>query len=391
MATPSELSYFGAARVTGIMNAQTDPRLSPIPLLWNQRVPDVPSWDEEITAKYRGSLLIADIVMDDAKAVVYTQGKFQFESYTIPNLKMGMAMNQAMLNALARIRAMGGIMNDEVGVFDDRFMNMISAVKYGVELRKEVLKLAMLLDGFNYSKLGVNAANVTWGMYTDLKVFDSDWTNTGTTGLSTITALRQLAKARYGISLNRGTMSTAALRALTKQTEYQNQVKLVSAMTILSGVGPAAPLQTDSVLLKYAETVIAGAGEPFTIEIDDRRYESADNTGTISQNRIHPLNKVLLTSSSNDGNGSAYDFANCPITEATVAGIMPNGITGMIPGQRGTVGYTTISDWNLNPPGINAWGVARGFPRKHQDQSSAVIDVGPSLSETFSTAIPNPL
>lgn len=386
-----QTGFFDAARVTGIMNAQVDPRLQPQPLIWNARVPDVPSYDYEITAKYRGSLLIADLIADDAKAVVYSQGRFQFESYAVPNIKMGLSMNQAMIAEMNRLSAMN-FEGDDGNIFKDRYSQNIADVKYGVNLRKEVLKLAMLLDGYNYDRLGIKAANVTWGMYPDLKVADADWTNTGTTGLTTITNTRQLAKARYGISLNRGTCSTAALRALVKQTEYQSQVKLISAMTILSSVGPVAPLQTDAMLVKYAETIITGMGEPFTIEIDDRRYESQDNAGAITQNRFHPLNKFLLTSTANDRNRSAYDFADCMVVESGLVNAgFPNSVLGSIPMQRGPVGYVTLADPSLNAPGVVTWGVARGFPRKHQDQSSAVIDVGPSLSETFSTSVPNPL
>lgn len=391
MATPAQLAYFNSGRVTGVMNAQTDPRLMPGNLRWNERVPDVDSWEEEITAKYRGSLLIADLVMDDAKANVYSQGKFQFESYAVPNIKMGIAINQAMINALSRIRSLGVIQNDDTTIFNDRYNQNLLDVKYGVQLRKEVLKLAMLLDGYNYDHLGIKAAGVTWGMYTDLKVNDADWTNTGTTGLTTITSLIQLAKARYGIQLNRATLSTAALRALTKQTEYTTQVKSVYLAYALGAAAPAAPLQTDAMLKQLAQNVIAGTGEPFTIEIDDRRYEAQDNNGLISQIRVHPINKVLLTSTANDGNRSAYDFANCPVTESAIAGSMPTNVIGTMPTMRGPIAYATVADPNLNPPGVITWGVARGFPRKHMDQSSAVIDVGPSLVETFSTTIPNPL
>lgn len=392
MASPADTAYFSSARVTSLMNAQYDPRLFPVPLIWNQRVKDVDSFDEEITAKHRGSILIADLIMDDAAAVVYSEGKFQFESMAVPNLKMGLAMNQAMMNVLDRLSNMGGMSGDEADIFTNRYNLNLMKVRYGVELRKEVLKLAMLLDGFNYDRLGVKAANVTFGMYPDLKVADADWTNIATTGLSTIMALRQLAKARYNIIYDRATMSTAALRALVKQTEYINQVKNVQLMYTLGAPAPTAPLQSDSLLKTLAERIIAGVGETFTIEIDDRRYESQDNTGLISQNRFHPLNKVLLTSSANDGNDGAYDFANCRVTEAMMVGKVPTLVMGGAPaGGRGPFAYVTPADARMNPPGMITWGVARGAPRKHLDQSSAVIDVGPSLTETFSTTIPNPL
>jgi hypothetical protein len=44
--------------------------------------------------------------------------------------------------------------------------------------------------------------------------------------------------------------------------------------------------------------------------------------------------------------------------------------------QYGPIAYATPADANLNPPGVVYWGVARGFPRKHLLQASAVLTVG---------------
>jgi hypothetical protein len=171
--TPAQVGFFSSARVTEIMQGLTDPRLLPIPLTWNARVPDVPAVDEEVTAKYVGTLLIADLIADDAKAVTYSQGRFQFQTTQVPNIKMGLALNQAMINALQRIRDMGGANRDDVGFFADRWAKNVQDVKFGVELRKEVLKLGMLLDGIDYDRLGIKMSGVTFGMYSDLKVTPS--------------------------------------------------------------------------------------------------------------------------------------------------------------------------------------------------------------------------
>jgi hypothetical protein len=391
MATPAQIGFFGAARITGIMQGLSDPRLLPIPLTWNARVPDVDGVDEEVTAKYVGTLLIADLIADDAKAVTYTQGRFQFQTTQVPNIKMGIGMNQAMINALQRIRAMGGVPNDDVGFFTNRYNQNLADVKFGVQLRKEVFKLGMLLDGFSYDRLGIKMNNVSWGMYSDLKTTSSPgWSSTSGVGLTEIQNVRSTAQQRYNINLNRATMSTPALRALVAQTEFQTQVKNVYLTNLLGGPAPTAPLQGDPLLKRLAEWVIAGTGEPFFIEIDDRRYWFQDNNGAITSNRLHPINKVLLTSTANDGNSAAYDFCNCPVTESLVAnavGGAPSVIGGGLPAGRGPIGYATLADQNLNPPGIVSWGVARGAPRKHMNQSSAVLTVG-ALSETFDTSVP---
>jgi hypothetical protein len=44
-------------------------------------------------------------------------------------------------------------------------------------------------------------------------------------------------------------------------------------------------------------------------------------------------------------------------------------------GAYGPLGYWTPQDAYLDPPGAIAWGVMRGFPRKHNPYSSAVLTV----------------
>src|SRR5207237_596191 len=118
----------------------TDPRLLPGTLVWNNRVPDVPASDGELIAKYVGTLTIADLIANDAKAVIYTQGRFQYETNEAPNIKMGIGLNQEMIQTLDRIQASGGIPNDDIGLFNNYMGRLMANVKYGVELRKEVLK-----------------------------------------------------------------------------------------------------------------------------------------------------------------------------------------------------------------------------------------------------------
>jgi len=391
MATPAQIGFFGSARITGIMQGLNDPRLLPQPLTWNARVPDVPATDEEVTAKYVGQVLIADLIADDQAAVTYSTGRFEFKSTQVPNIKMGIAMNQAMINALDRIRAMGGVQNDDTQFFTDRWNKNVADAKFGVEVRKEVLKLAMLLDGLDYDRLGIKMSNVTFGMYSDLKVTVSPvWT--GATGLpiTDINNVRSLAQQRYGVTLNRATMSTPTLRAMVATTEFQAQVKTVYLQNLLGGPAPTPALNGDPFLKRLGELVIAGTGEAFSIELDDRRYWSQDKAGLITNNRFHPIGKVLLTNSGNDGNSSAYDFANCPVTEGIVGGMFPSNVVGSVQRGRGPIGYTTLADASLNPPGTVTWAVARGMPRKHINAASAVLTIG-APTETFDTTVPAPL
>ncbi len=385
----AQTGFFSSARVTGLMQGITDPRLLPQRLTWSERIPDVPGVDGEISAKYVGTMLIADIIADDQKAGTYTQGRFQYQTTQVPNIKMGISMNQSMIAELDRIQAQGGIPNDDTGIFNNKFAKMVQDAKFGVEMRKEVLLIAMLLDGLDYDRLGIKMSGVTWGMYSDLKVTPSiAWSSVSATPLTDIATVRAVAMQRYGANLDRATMTTPQLRAMVATTEYTNQVKNVNFAVLLGAPTQTAPLTPDTILRRQAEMIISGGiGEPFTIEIDDRRYWAQSSSGAITSNRFQPNTKVILTSTANDGNSSAYDFLNCPVIESALTGAFPSSVVGEIPRGRGPVGYMTLSDSALNPPGVVCWGVRRGFPRKHSNASSAVLSVG-TLTETYDTSLP---
>lgn len=385
-----QLDFLNSARVNGIMQGLQDPRLMPAPLIWNNRIPAVPAADDEIMARFIGNLLIADIVADDAKAVVYDTGKFQFETTKIPNLKMGIGMNQSMLNQLEKLRrGFGGAM--DLGLFTNWENRNIVNVKYGVELRREVLNVAMLTDGLSYDRLGIKMSNVTWGMPSDLKVTSSTaWDDVAAVGLTEIQTMRRLARVRYGIEFNRLTMSTSGLQYLVRQTEFINQAK-VWGFGMFNGVpSPAIPMQNDSMLRQIVERILGGTDTPVTIELDDRRYWTQDQTGYQYSSAIQPITKVIFTASSNDGNSMAYDFANGVTTESIVANLARGAVQGTMPVGFGPIAYQTLADQNMNPPGLVYWGVRRGFPRKHMLQSSAVLTVG-TFTDTIATGVPFPL
>lgn len=370
---PGNASYaiLGAMRVNGIMRGQIDPRLLPPELRWRQRVPVVPAQDDELMARFDGQIVIADLVADDARAVTYSMGRFVYTSTKIPNIKIGVSMNQSMLNALSRIAEQVATV-DDIGYFTDWENRTVEAVLNGVELRREVLTTAMLNDGLSYDRLGIKMSNVTFGMPSDLKVtVGTGWDSTSATPITDVNAVRRIARIRYGVDYNRMSLSSAALEYAFKTTEYKDQ-----ARTFGWGFGsipqPAIPMQRQQQLREMFESII---GDGFKIEIDDRRFWSQDSQGLTTSSAIQPVNRVLLTDSRNDGNSAVFDIANSVPTETIVASIAQNiGIIGNFGGpQRGPVAYVTGEH---NSPSLTYWGVARSFPRKHNPYASASLNVG---------------
>jgi hypothetical protein len=166
-----QLNLLGAARVNRIMQGLQDPRLLPGQLLWTNRIPVVPAADEELTARFIGTIQIADMIADDARGVIYSMGRFQYETTKVPNLKVGMGMNQSTLNQLDRLTGIGTFRGD-LDAFGSWQTRALASVRLGVLQRMEQLRVAMLCDGigFAYDRFGIKLTNPSWGMFADLKV-----------------------------------------------------------------------------------------------------------------------------------------------------------------------------------------------------------------------------
>jgi hypothetical protein len=392
------LNLFNSVRVNGIMQSLIqDPRLLPAPMVWRSRIPANPAPAEEIMARFIGTLLIADLIADDAKAGVYDQGNFQLETTKVPNYKIGIRMNQSMINVLARLQRYGGGDGMDQTMFQNWQTQSLLNALYGVEMRKEFVRVAMLMDDMDYDRLGIKMSGVSWGMYPDLKItVGTDWSNVNATPLTDIQTARRIARIRYGKNFTRMTLSTSALQYAVQTTQFINQAKTFG-FGMFNGVpSPAIPLQSDGMLSTIFEKLIsggdatAGGGGKFEIEIDDRRYWTQDASGLTTNNAIQPITKVILTDSADDGNTNVWDFAQDVVTETILMGLSPVSMVGSLPLSYGPVGYCTLADMQANPPGLVHWGVDRGFARRKQLQCSSCLTVG-SFTDTISTSLPFPV
>src|SRR5215831_3468054 len=149
-------------RINGILQGLLDPRLLPGNLIFSGRIPETPAEDGEIMARFIGYIQVADLVADDSRAVTYSAGKFQYETVNIPNLKIGAYLTQSMIKQLYQIQANGASSAVDNDGFNSSVARMMSNVLTGIRQRKEILLAGMLMDGFNYSRLGINLTNVTW-------------------------------------------------------------------------------------------------------------------------------------------------------------------------------------------------------------------------------------
>jgi hypothetical protein len=369
---------FNAVRIQKLAEGVYDSRLMPQPLVWSARIPSVPAFNDEIMARFVGFPVIADLIADDAKALTYSMGKFVTYAHEAPKLKLGVAMNEKMIRQVDRIRTnLAGA--DEVGVFRDWEARTVSTVRYGVDVRREALLIAMLFDSLNYDRLGIKLSAVNWGMYSDLKVTPSiAWDSTSATPVADVLAVKLVAAARYGVDLNRLTMSTTAFRYAIATTEFQAKARMFLAPNVSYANLSLADLTFQRTV---AQNVFG-----MSIEIDDRRYWSQDPYGNATSQPLWPTAGVAMTDSRMDGNSMAWDWASGLLIESVVSRLA-GGQAPAIPANRGTVVWATLADQQVNPPGIVYWGAECGFPRKHLPAVNAALTVG-TFADSISTALP---
>jgi hypothetical protein len=372
---PAGWDLLSVPRLNAIVSALMDVREIPQDLIFLNRTPLTPAVDAEILGRFIGQVLISDIVADDAQAAVYSSGRVILEKVNIPNLKHGIMVNQEQLNQLGTINRMGGIPNSD-NIFNDYLMRTMDSIIVGIRQRMEALVVAMHIDGFSYDKLGIKMQNVTWGMPSTLKVTTAvPWTDTvNSTPITDILSMFRIGVVRWGEHYDRATMSRQAFDLMTRSAEFQNRARFLLA--------PGQPTASIPLLDYEYMTKLAGSMLNMEIELYDARYWYQSTDGQITSAPFLPINRVVLTSKNNDNNRMAMDFANGIVTESIVASMSQQlSVIGRFGGPAyGPVGYATSPN-DLNPPTVTMWGVARGFPRKHRLQASAVLNVGTLVDE----------
>ena len=366
---PAGLDVLQSIRLTRIMRAIQDVRELPADLVFLGRTSVVPALDGEIMGRYVGRVQIADLVADDAQALTYVSGHMTLETTTVPNIKHGATLTQAWLNQLAAMRA-GGATQGDGGIWSDYENQTEDSLLLGIRQRMEALIVAMACDSLSYDRFGITLSAVTWGMPADLKItVATAWTDAANaTPVQDLLLAAREAQVRYGIVYRRVTLSLAAFLDMIATTEFQNQAR----MFLAPNVSFVNLVQANTDYMRQLAANVLG----FELVIYDQRYWTQDETGARTSAAYLPINLVILDTPANDHDLTVTDFANGVVTESIVAGLLPNNIVGQVPANaRGPISYATAPP-DLNPPNVQIWGVARGFPRKHLLQANAVLTVG---------------
>lgn len=346
-------------------------------LLGLRRTPIVNADDNEIVGKFKGQFVAADVISDDQEAAVYdTVGQFEFVATEIPNIKMGSRVSQHMINRLARLRQniSGG---NDVRFFTDWENTLAESLVTGVRQRMNALIMAMWMDASSYDRYGIKLTNASWGTPAALKVTATNqWTVAGAGAATPIddflTLATQTAPDTFGEEYNRVTMSSQAFRYLIGTAQFKSYMAGLAGMEFKSPGTYATSVTTsgiqpvpDFAMRRQAFANMIG----MEVELYDGHFYERSNNGKRTSVRYLPFNKIIFSNTQDDNDSTAMDFANGIVTESIVSPLIGHGGIG---GESfGPIAYFTGNE-NLNPPDIVAWGVARGFPRKHRETATAV-------------------
>jgi hypothetical protein len=336
------------------------------PLKWLDRTEVNDADDDEITAKFSGSVYAADIVADDARAVTYNSGKLTMVSDNVPNLKFGIRLNQA---EIKKYRRMGLALQgkDETGEYTDWKNRMAERLLQGIRIRREALIVAAKLDSIVYDRLGIKIVG-SFGTPSDLKITTPMmWANTSALAVTDIEKNKAYAEDKYGRTYDRATMSTQEFINFCATTQFQNRAALQFKYT--PAPGSISPYSDDAIQLFEAITGVKY--DKYNTTLKTKQPDATEVT-----QRIQPLGKVILSNEADDNNESIFDLANGEITEALIAEMVNTTTIGLEGVQYGPATYLAPTSADLNPPGIANWGVARNFPRKHDETETMVLTVG---------------
>lgn len=369
----SKIDFFSTTRITRLVQTLANELEISQPLTFLNRTPIVPVLDDtEIIGSYSGPIFAADLITEDAEAVVVEGGKFEMTGSlaSIPKIKIGARVSESIIRRLNYLKQ-GIQLSGDSSVITAWELSFAQNLVTGVRQRMNQLCAAMALDSYTYDRLGVKLAG-SFGMPSNLKSDPNGasrpWSSTTlATPITDIQTLVQgVAIPTYGKEFNRVTMATTAFQALVATDEFKERVRLLWQLEPSQFSFNAYDVANNKNLF----TQVSG----MQLELEDTQMRVRETNGNNTQTRILPANMVILSNSADDNSTAAFDFANGIVTESIVAPMIA-GAPDFGGEQVGPVAFYN-GNRELNPPDLRCWAVARGFPRKHDKYATATIKIG---------------
>lgn len=368
----SKIDFFSTTRITRLVQTLANQLEINAPLTFLNRTPVVPVLDDlEILGSFSGPIFAADLITEDAEAVVVEGGKFEVTGglSNIPKIKIGARVSESIIKRLSLLKR-GIEISGDAELITGWELQFAQNLVTGVRQTMNYLCAGMMLDGVVYDRLGYKISS-GFGTPSALKVALVDrqqWTSGNTSTMTPITNLQQMCQGvapTLGKTYNRVTMATTTFQRIVVSDEFLERVRLLLRLE-----------PTQFTLNMYDVANLQNLFVQVTglqLELEDTTFRVRNTNGTSTVQRVLPENKVILSNTGDDNNSQAYDFANGIVAETITAPLI-EGAPNFGGEQVGPVSYYT-GNRELNPPDLRAWAVASGFPRKHDKLATAILTV----------------
>lgn len=363
-------------RITGIWEALIEEDVRDAGRLFDTWVPLQEAADNEVMVRVTGNVIAADLIELDQKARIIQPQKLALEKTVIPKIKHGMSVDETMQELLQRINVAMATTRDKT-VFDNWIAGGLRRLLNGIRDRRELILAGMLVDDWDYNRMGIQASNVSFGTPTALKVTTSPaWSNAGSaTPITDIEGILQTAEDTYGELYDTLVMTRATWTEFVNTTEFKDRAQAWFQLNFASGTFPAGSRDSQMML---AENILQrrnndGSPRPMKFIIYNKKTQIEAGDASLTPTQFLPDGAVILADSADFGSSQGWDFANAIVLE-TLPGNVPLLIGSFPDGPTsGPLAYSTGADPHGNPPGQLMWAVQRGFPRKHRLSVNAVL------------------
>ena len=368
----TKTDFFSNIRINRLVQTLASKLELDAPLTFLNRTPLVNVLDDtEILGSFSGSIFAADLITDDAEAVVVDSGRFELTGRvsTIPNIKIGARVGQGMIHRLQLLKR-GIELDGNAELITGWELQLAQNLVTGVRQTMNYLCAAMVMDSFVYDRLGVKISG-GFGTPSELKqtlISGRVWSSGNVSTMRPIEDLQYMVQGvapTLGKSFNRVTMATSTFQLIVASDEFAERVRLYLRLE----PSQFALNPYDVANLQNLFQAITG----LQLELEDTTFRVRNTNGTSTSQRVMAANKVILSNTADDNNSQAFDFANAIVDETIVAPLI-DGAPNLGGPSVGPVSYYRGNP-ELNPPDLRAWAVAKGFPRKHDKLAHAIITV----------------
>lgn len=370
-------SMLAQANIQRVVNQLVDIREFPEQLGILTRVPVINAEQDEVLLRFRGRVFAASILSDTGRAPARPGPEMTLSQSTLPRLGHKIPLTAKQYELLARIEENVAGSRDadrlRIGI-----SQQLADLVEGIRVRWATMAYGMQLGSFAYTTHGKVKATIAWDNFPSALQLDvsgvstTRWSAASTaTPVADIQSLIKTGKTVYGVIYDQIEMSQTAFDNMIRTTEFKGLVQSLFAVGQVTGSGIALPFNNTELMKPMAQQILGVKN----IIINDWTYNELGEDGqTISLNRYMPVNKVILSSMSHNGNDGVHDIANTEVLES-MAGMVPGMVGEATGGPFGPYGYVAAASLTGDPPGLELHARAVSLPRRHFDAASAVITV----------------